>query len=150
MGAAAVLAGEIILMIVCTAIDPHSSNAILRATEKGSIYGIYSSGVAPSALFESAHLMLFGGAYSCFALGFSALLNNKYLTLTTGFLLSNVVIAELKKVVNIPYDTTCENLLFLDFYHFTYTDVLIQYGCILLVGICVFVFAVLRRCRSDV
>lgn len=150
MGAAAVLMGEIVLMIVCTAIDPHASNAILRAMGKGSIYSIYSSSVVKYALLESANLMLFGGVYSCFALGFSALLNNKYLTLTTGFLLSNVVIAELKKVVNIPYDTTCENLFFLDFYHFTYADVLIQYGCILLAGICVFAFAVLRRCRSDV
>lgn len=150
MGAAAVLAGEIILIIVCTVIDPHASNAILRATEKGSIYGIYSSSVIKYALFESANLMLFGGVYSCFALGFSALLNNKYLTLTTGFLLANIVIQELKKIISVPYATTCENLLYLDFYHFTYADVLIQYGCILLAGICVFVFAVLRRCRSDV
>lgn len=151
MGALTVLASEILLLIFCAIIDPHASEAILdNFGEGGAVSGIYCSSIFGFSLFQSGNLMLFGGAYSVLALGFSALWNNKYLTLGTGFLYANILLPDLNDITGTPLASYCVKPWYLDMFNIPYTSVLLQYACIFAFGAFIFVVCVMRRCASDI
>ncbi len=152
-GMAVVLCGEIILFILCFLIDPTFSIPLFQLdllTDSNFLKTLYESSIPLFSLFESANLILFGGVYSLFTIGFSALWNNKYLAYSTGFLFANIVVEEIHRYIITPWVTSCVNIWALEPSQNNYYDVLIQYAALILISLGVYALFFFRRSKTDV
>lgn len=147
-GAVLVLIGELFLLILSVALDPHKSLPILWYTIPGESFALplYAKSRLLYALVSSGNLILNGGIYSCLALGFSALWNNKYLAYASGFLLNNIAANDITRACNLPIMSECLTLWNVS----SYSKVLIIYGALFLLAAVMFFVMYNVRSKTDV